>query len=169
MTRLALGALAAALSLPIAAATATLVTAGPPWISIEHPVNPYDPATRGAFLMVNAFHHGTPVGIPVSGTAEGLVDGQRRSVKLEFGRTSRTGVYALRKQWPDQGLWTLVISVSQGEDDAATAVVDIGTDGSVAKVAVPTHRQAEWTLPSKVAMADVDASLRARAREVARR
>lgn len=169
MTRLVLGALAAALGFPLAAPTSTSVAAGPPWISIEHPVNPYDPATRGAFLMVNAFHHGTPVGIPVSGTAEGLVDGQRRSVKLEFGRTSRTGVYALRQQWPGQGLWTLVISVSQGEDDAATAVVDLGVDGSVAKVAVPTRQQGEWTLPAKVALADVDASLRARAREVARR
>ena len=30
----------------------------PPWISIETPPNPYDPASRGAFLVVHTFHHG---------------------------------------------------------------------------------------------------------------
>ena len=64
---------------------------GPPWISIEHPVNPYDATTRDAFLLVHAFHHGTPQNFPVTGTAEGMVDGQRRTVNLEFTRTSRSG------------------------------------------------------------------------------
>ena len=32
--------------------------AGPPWVSIELPANPWDETTRGAFLLVHAFHHG---------------------------------------------------------------------------------------------------------------
>ena len=147
---------------------ATPALAGPPWISIELPANPYDAATRGAFLVVHAFHHGTPVSFPVEGTAEGLVNGERRSIKLEFTRTGQDGAYALRKQWSSEGTWTLVIRVVQGEQGggesgAATALVEVGSDGDVASVKVPTHRQGEWTIPSSVSMSDVDAGLRARA------
>jgi hypothetical protein len=137
--------------------------AGPPWISIEYPVNPYDAATRDAFLVVHAFHHGSPTAFPVSGTAEGLVNGQRRSINLEFTKASRTGEFALRRQWPDQGTWTLVIGVAQAPEDRVTAIVDLGSDGQVARVNVPTRREGGWVVPAKVAMADVEAGLRARA------
>src|SRR5438876_11785022 len=111
---------------------ATPALAGPPWISIELPANPYDAATRGAFLVVHAFHHGTPIGYLVTGTAEGIVNGERRSIKLEFTETSRDGVYALKRMWPTEGVWTLVIKANQGPDDAATAVIELGPQGEVA-------------------------------------
>src|SRR5215510_8677616 len=115
---------------------------GPPWISIEYPANPYDSASRGAFLLVHAFHHGTPVNFPVSGTAEGLVDGTRRTISLEFKSTSRPGVYALNKQWPSEGVWTLVVGVTQGDGDfnTARAVVELSSEGRVVNVNVPTRR-----------------------------
>jgi hypothetical protein len=138
--------------------------AGPPWISIEYPVNPYDQTTRGAFLLVHAFHHGTAVDFPVIGTAEGLVSGQRRSVSLEFERTSRPGVYALRKQWPNDGVWTLVVTVKQGPEDGVSAVVELNTAGQVANVQVPTRTERGYTIPAKVAMSDVEARLRSRSR-----
>ena len=138
-----------------ALALATLTVAGPPWISIEAPANPLDPTSRGALLLVHAFHHGTPVGLPVSGTAEGLVDGQRRTVALEFTPTSRTGVYALRYQPPREGSWILVIRVTQGPGDAATAIVRI-EGGEVAGVTVPT---AEGR-PVQVSARDVEDALR---------
>src|SRR5437867_9978688 len=120
-------------SLGLAAALVTLLAApalaGPPWISIELPVNPYDQSMRGAFLLVHAFHHGTAVGYIVTGTAEGIVNGERRSLKLEFTETSREGVHALKRTWATEGTWTLVIKANQGPDDAATAVVDLGPDG----------------------------------------
>lgn len=141
---------------------------GPPWISIEHPVNPYDQTTRGAYLLVHAFHHGTPMAFPVSGTAEGIVNGERRSVKLTFEKTSRTGVFALRKQWPDAGTWTLAVAVAQGEEDRAWAVIDLSRTGEVASVRVPTRRQDGHTIPAPLVMAELDASLRTRAAQVAR-
>src|SRR2546423_13532305 len=115
--------------------TALTLAKGPPWISIELPVNPYDQSHRGAFLLVHSFHHGTAMGYIVTGTAEGIVNGERRSVKLEFAPTGREGVYALRQTWPQEGTWTLVIKANQGPDDAATAVVDLGPDGVVAACA----------------------------------
>jgi hypothetical protein len=148
------------------AALAVLLAAvlvGPPWISIEYPVNPYDASMRGAFLLVHAFHHGAPVGFPIDGTAEGIVNGERRTVRLQFSETSRPGVYALKQMWSSQGVWTLVIRATQGHDDAATAVVELAADGQVASVKVPTARRGEWIVPAAVSMADIDAALRARA------
>jgi hypothetical protein len=179
MIRLTIGALVAALVLPSTphlpgraadpTAGSRIALAGPPWISIEYPANPYDATTRDAFLVVHAFHHGTPMDFPVSGTAEGLVDGRRRSVSLEFQRTSRPGVYALRKQWPNEGAWTLLVAVAQGPEDKVTAIVELGGSGAVASVRVPTRQQRGWTVPAPVAMSEIDAELRARAARLAAR
>ncbi len=147
----------------LSAALAAPAVAGPPWISIELPANPFDRDTRGAFLLVHAFHHGTAINAIVAGTAEGIVNGERRTIKLEFASTGREGVRALRKMWPDEGVWTLVITASQGPEDGATAVVVLGADGEVTSIKVPTTRRGEWTMPAKVSMADIESGLRARA------
>jgi len=146
------------------------VVAGPPWISIEYPVNPFDRTTRGAHLLVHAYHHGTPIGHPVSGTAEGLVNGERRTVALRFDATSRTGVYALRKQWPAEGAWTLIISVTQGEASeggVAQAIVELAPGGAVAGVRVPTRQHAEGAFPRRLTSDEVEAIVRANAQRVA--
>lgn len=136
---------------------------GPPWISIEYPVNPYDATTKGAFLVVHAFHHGTPTAFPVSGTAEGIVNGERRSVQLRFATTSRTGAFALARQWPNEGTWTLLVSVAQGPEDRVSAIIDLAPSGEVAAIRVPTRQRDGHTLPAAVAMTEVEASLRQRA------
>ena len=141
-------------------------TFGPPWISIETPPNPYDRASRGAFLVVNTFHHGNPNAAGVTGTAEGLVNGARRTVSLSFEATSRPGSYALRKQWPTDGVWMLVINTG-GRAEGATALVDLGTRGEVTSVRVPTRQQGEWTVPAQVSTRDIDDALGARAASLA--
>jgi len=145
-------------SLSLIAATPSF---GPPWISIETPPNPYDAASRGAFLVVHTFHHGQIVASGVQGTAEGIVAGARRSIPLAFDTTSRRGSYALRKQWPADGVWMLVINTG-GQADGVTALVDIGPQGDVARVQVPTYRRDGWDLPRQVTARDVNAALEAR-------
>jgi hypothetical protein len=151
--------------------TTGFVSLGPPWISIEYPANPFDSGSRGAFVLVHAFHHGTPVSFPVSGTAEGIVAGARRTISLEFKNTSRPGVYALHKQWPSEGTWTLVVGVTQGQGEFNTvkAVVELGANGQVASVNVPTKMAGIHRVPDRVDMADVEASLKTRAGRVASR
>jgi len=144
------------------AAVAALVV-GPPWISIEYPANPHDRATTGAMLYVHVFHHAQPIAYPLEGTAEGIVNGERRSIKLKFTQTARPAVYGLSRQWPTEGVWTLVIKTSTGDHTSeATAVVELGADGEIASVRVPTRRQGEWTIPTDVSMDDVVRALRAR-------
>ena len=153
----------------LSALLAAPALAGPPWISIELPANPYDQATRGAFLLVHAFHHGQPVGYLLTGTAEGIVNGERRSIKLEFSETARDGVYALKRMWPSDGVWTLVIKANQGPDDAATAVIELGPEGEVASIRVPVMQRGQWTVPAPVSLGEIDAALKARAAQLARR
>ena len=150
----------ALLTLTISAAVPAPV--GPPWISIEYPPSPYDATTRDAFLLVHTFHHGTPIVAPVTGKAEGIVSGERRSVSLKFGGTSRTGVYALNKQWPSEGTWVLFITASQGPNDDVTAVVELGASGQVASIRVPTERRGSWNIPSDVSASERESIVKAR-------
>lgn len=153
-----------------ALAVAAALVAGPPWISIEYPANPHDRANTGAMLYVHVFHHAQPIAYPLEGTAEGIVNGERRSIRLKFTQTARPAVYGLSRQWPTEGVWTLVIKTSTGDHASeATAVVELGADGDIASVRVPTRRQGEWTIPVDVSMDEVDRALRARATALASR
>jgi hypothetical protein len=159
MLRLLAPAALAAAALAWAAPADHLARFGPPWISIEAPPNPFDRATRDAFLVVRTYHHGTLLDQGVRGTAEGIVGTERRTVRLTFGPTSQPGVYALRRQWPGDGRWALVISTGP-EDGAATALVALDPGGQhVASVTVPSRQQDGWTVPRTVTRADVDALL----------
>ena len=153
LSRLALAAL-----LVLAAPSAAF--AGPPWISIELPANPWDRDTRGAFLVVHTFHHGNVIDAPLTGTAERMLDGRRRSVQLTFEKTSRPGVYALKNQWGTEGRWVLLISLAQSAhaNDIVQAVVTV-SDGAVVSVKVPTEQGREGNLPRRATLAEVTAAL----------
>ncbi len=144
-------------------AVSGIAFSGPPWIAIEYPVNPHDPATRGAFMTVRTYHHGDLVGYELTGTAEGLVNGRRQSSKLNIQRLARTGVYAVRWQKPAEGTWVLMVSSSRDGNHAASAMVSIDNRGRVASVTVPSDpiEGGRWQVPRKVAAAEVDALLRA--------
>ena len=49
-------------------------------------------------------------------------------------------------------------------NDKVSAIVDLGRNGQVAGIRVPTRKEGIHTLPAAVAMSEVDASLRERAR-----
>lgn len=144
-------------------AVSGIAFSGPPWIAIEYPVNPHDPATRGAFMTVRTYHHGDLIGYELTGTAEGLVNGRRQTAKLNIQRLSRPGVYAVRWQKPAEGTWVLMVSSSRDGTHAASAMVSIDNRGRVASVTVPSDpiEGGRWQVPRKVAAAEVDALLRA--------
>jgi hypothetical protein len=148
-----------AATLALSSLAAAPAFAGPPWISIELPANPLDPTTRGAFLLVHTFHHDKTVRMLVEGRAEGLVDGQRKRIELDFDRTSRDGVLALRQSWPREGNWVLVITLEPHSAGGATALVGID-DGEVRSIRVPTQTKDERTWPRQVTPQDIDGALR---------
>jgi len=154
-----IGALAAS-SFVLAASSSAF---GPPWISVETPPNPFDATSRGAFLVVHTYHHGDVVASGVTGSAEGIVSGARPTIPLVFDTTTRRGTYALRKQWPSEGTWMLVINTG-GRAQGVTALVDISSRGEVSGVRVPTRRSSDgWDLPQQVTARDIDEALETRA------
>jgi len=72
--------------------------AGPPWIAIEYPANPFDRTSRDAFLTVRTYHHGDLMAKTVTGTAEGVVNGKRQSIPLDIRPGSQAGMYVVRWQ-----------------------------------------------------------------------
>jgi hypothetical protein len=138
--------------------------AGPPWIAIEYPANPFDRASRDAFLTVRTYHHGDLMARTVTGTAEGVVNGRRQSMPLDIRPGSQAGMYVVRWQRPASGRWVLVInSGNQGIVDA-TAVVEISPTGTVASISVPTRAIGNgWISPRPVAATEIDGLLQGRA------
>jgi hypothetical protein len=153
-----------ALLAALTAVASTVATAGPPWIAIEYPSNPHNPATRHALLTVRTYHHGDLVSYYLTGTAEGIVNGRRQTMPLDIRRLPQAGVYAVRWQKPAQGNWMLVITSLQEQNGppAATALVTIDSRGGVASVNVPfdTIENGKWRVPRRVAAAEIDAMLK---------
>jgi hypothetical protein len=148
------------IAFPLIAATAAFaapsIAKWPPWISIETPVNPFDPNARGALLLVHAtFREGVAQLSDLTGTAEGIVDGARRTIPLRFESAGRPSIFALRKQWPSEGAWLLRIAVR-----STTAIVTLDHDGNVAAVRVPTEIATSGDrLPRVVAQKEIDSTL----------
>lgn len=141
---------------------ATPALAGPPWVSIEYPANPHHPSTRGAALMVRAYHHSTSIDVPVRGTAEGLVDGKRVSRALDLRATNIPGVYALRGELPRNGTWVLAITVVQSGESSASALVTLNGRGGIGEIEVPSTQSRDgWTVPRALSAPDIERALRA--------
>jgi hypothetical protein len=145
----------ALLSVAAAAPSSTRVIKWPPWLSIESPVNPWDPGSRGvAFYVRTMLRDGVSSASDLAGTAYGLVDGKRLTVPLEFGATNRPGVFSVRRSWPAEGAWVLRVSLL-----STTALVALDREGNVASARIPTERKRDDVLPREVAQREIDSTL----------
>lgn len=138
-------------------AAATPALAGPPWISIELPANPFDRATRGAFFSVRTYHHGDPMAFQVRAVMEGIVNGERVSRPVTMERTGTLGQWAVKTAPPEDGTWVLVVIGGEGSA-SATALVDV-TQGRVRGVDVPFDMRDGWAIPRAVSAEEIDARL----------
>jgi hypothetical protein len=71
-------------------------------------------ARDGRLLVVRTYNCGTPAGLSLEGSAEGLVAGKRRTIALEITRAAEPGVFNVARQWPAEGQWALVFTVAGG-------------------------------------------------------
>lgn len=143
---------------------ASPLVAGPPWISVEVPPNPFDRASRGAFLLVHTFHYARQAQEQVSGRAITETGGSRRTVSLAFEPTSRPGVFAVKNTWGETGEWVLVITNQQPGHGggAAEVMVRVSSNRVVGvEAATKTSQWAELPVePRRFTEAEVDAALR---------
>ena len=159
-----------ALTLIAAVAAPRTAAAGPPWIGVELPANPHQPATRGALAVAHLYHHGDATGYPLRAEAIGMVDGARRTVRLEVRPVGPQGVFAIHGALPRGDGWVLVLTMTSGETSRASALVALDRRGEVAGVRVPSdsRENGRWIVPREATPAELDAMLRvATARTVA--
>lgn len=157
---LALVSLAAGFALtPVSSRAASFAKSAfkwPPWLSVEYPVNPYDRANRDALLLVHAvMRDGVPTARDLTGTAEGIVNGQRQSVVLRLDPTSQPGVFAVRRQWPTEGSWMLQIILAK----STTALVSLDRSGAVSSVNIPMSTGSGERFPRQVVAHEIDSTL----------
>jgi len=101
--------------------------AGPAWIAVEAPALPWPDRGRDspAFLVHLRGHVDDET--HVEATAEGLVDGERRSVPVTLRPTVDPRTFAVSPSWPRRGTWTVVIRASGHLD--SYALLNLGSKG----------------------------------------
>src|SRR5262245_23871813 len=157
MAALALGTLFAA-SLPARAG-------GPPSFAFKAPDASGKRTASSPVLEVHAFSCHTPTDATVRAYAEGMVNGERRTIPLKLESTGTKGVYNLSRQWPADA-WVLVFSIDHGGqttalvrlDDRGEPVFDPGSGTEGGQVRASTFR----SIPGAATSKDIDAVLMAK-------
>ena len=130
-----------ALAAVLVFASLSAAVAGGFWITIHSAASPLGAKTLEAAVLVEVGGCANPADATLRGTAEGLVDGKRRSLPLEFIPTSKRGVYAVKKQWPVEGAWVLAISGTLF-GHSSSQLVELGPKGQYRARAVEAKQLA---------------------------
>jgi hypothetical protein len=86
-------------------------------------------AIKDAVLVIRAYSAGEPTTARLTATAEGLVDGKRRTIALKV-RPASEGIYSVAQEWPSQGDWIVVVSAAQ-RGITCSKLVELGPDGKI--------------------------------------
>lgn len=116
-----------------------------------------DPELKNASMVVRTYGCHQPSDANVVATAEGLVAGQRQSVKLDLVATSK-GVYAINKQWPSEGYWVVTITGSY-YGHTSSALVRIGPDGKIQAASAGKKDKPVQIVARKLSAEEIDAAL----------
>ncbi len=137
------------LALVAVLALSTAALAGGFWITTHSANAPLAAKIADAAVLVEVGGCANPADAKLTGTAEGIVNGKRQSVALQFVPTSNPKVFVVKKTWPAQGAWVLAITGMYSGHDS-NQFVELGSNGKYRAQAIS---KAEIT-------AKVDAALR---------
>src|SRR5262245_18813854 len=115
------------LSMFMAPAAAPLM-AGGMYLTLARPEASPDPAAKGAVMLVRADGCQEPAKVEISAVAEGLVNGQRKTVPLKLTRLGNGTTHAVVPGWPAEGVWVVRVTGKLGSASVYTLVA-IGSDG----------------------------------------
>ena len=114
----------------VACAVAAVAIAEGFTFNIGNPVASQDFRAKTASFVFRTEGCADPAKSQISGTAEGIVKGARRSLALKVLATSKPGVYAVDQNWPAEGAW--VVNLKGSCDNAnAGALIPIGPRGFI--------------------------------------
>lgn len=124
-TLLAMASLGSALLMAIASPA----LAGGFQISVETPAGSADQQMKDVVLIARTYGCHQPADARLAATAEGLVNGKRKSLPLEL-RSIGSGVYAIKQQWPSEGTWVLALTGAYN-GMTSSVLVELGANGNV--------------------------------------
>jgi hypothetical protein len=81
-----------------------------------------------AVVVIKATGCHDPATATVTGTATGVVNGQRRTIPLEVKALGGPGEFALAQQWPKEGKWVIQLVGKNGEQFTNT-LIGVGPEG----------------------------------------
>src|SRR5579862_5479206 len=111
-------------------AVASLALAEGFTFTIASPVASQDFRSKTAAFVFRTEGCADPAKSQISGTAEGIVKGARRSVPLKVDAMSRPGVYAVYQNWSAEGEWVVNLKGTCANENAG-AVIPIGPKGFI--------------------------------------
>jgi hypothetical protein len=124
---------------PIALVTAAIGFAGAFSLEFGNPAANPDPRAKDAAVIVRAVGCHQPEKAQFTGTAEGIVNGKRQTIPLTIIPLSKEGVFAVNKQWPNQGTWVLTFASTIDGHYLAGATVPVSEKGVERAAAVNYH------------------------------
>lgn len=101
-------------------------------------------------MAVRAEHCADLSKVQITGTAEGIVNGMRRSMALRLVPSSTAGAFAVSHDWPLEGTWVVSLTGRCGSA-IASAIVPIGPNGFL--------RETSKFFPRAAKAAEVEAAL----------
>jgi hypothetical protein len=125
MLRCNLKVLRLGLAAVVGLAGAQWALAGGFFLTIGNPVAANVPQAKGAVLVVRPDGCHEPAKAQITGTAEGIVNGARRSVPLKLTALPTPGVYAVNREWPAEGVWVVNLT---GVSSAQQPVLSFRSD-----------------------------------------
>jgi len=128
-------ALAASLSL------APLAFAGGAGVNVDGPM-------KDGNYVVHAYSCSGAASLHVTAFAEGVVNGQRRSLPLELNATKEAGVYTFPRSWPEQGRWLLRVEL---EGRGLATVAALSHNGHVGRNEYVSDTEAKQQCDQKLA------------------
>ena len=100
-------------------------------LAIGNPVAVAVPNTivkKDVGIAVRAENCADPSKVEVTATAEGIVNGARRSIAVRVIAGATAGTFAISRDWPREGSWVVHMTGHCGSS-TASAVIPIGPNG----------------------------------------
>jgi hypothetical protein len=97
-------------------------------VEVGNPAANPEALSKHAVLVARTTSCHAPEKTSMTATAEGVIDGQRRSIPLKLIRLSTPGSFAITREWPSAGTWAVKIVARNPEykDYATGALVRFG-------------------------------------------
>ena len=110
-------------------ALAAQAQAGGFWLALGNPEASNEARALNAAVTVRAIGCADPASnAKITGNAIGIVEGRRQTIPLKLTAMRDPGLFAVTKQWPDQGRW-IIQFVGRSGTAVTTTLAAIGPDG----------------------------------------